>query len=231
MKSIFAALFFFWTHNLMAQESSIVLRWGLSTFSMKEQRNLQDDFRQVNRAIPFKAVHTFPIYYNFGAALAIKTSDKSAIGFWYEYNSTGGRLHYKDYSGYAFFDQTLNSSQFGGFYQYALTASGKWSILATGHLSVVFTNEKVDFAINIGPETEAESYGFKSSHLGIRPGILFQRKLNLVLFQCGMGYDLQTRGKLTTQDDLYLTDSNGSEISAQWDGLRVFLGLGITLKK
>ncbi len=216
---------------LHAQESAITFRWGISTFGMKEQRRLQSDFKTNNPTLPWKVVHSFPVYYNFGGNLSIKVSQKSSLGVWYEYNSTGGRLHYKDYSGFVYFDQVLRSSQIGAHWQHLLKGSQQWSLMFTNHVSVVFTKEVVDFAIQIGSDNETETLTLTSKHLGIRPGLLLQRKLGSFLFQSALGYEFQTRGQLTSDDDRYLIDNNGDKVTAQWDGLRLTLGVGILLQK
>lgn len=217
--------------SLHAQESTITFRWGISTYGMKEQKKLQQDFKASNPALPWKVVHSFPAYYNFGGNVSIRASQKSSLGVWYEYNSTGGRLHYRDYSGFVYFDQALRSSQVGLHWQHVLKASDSWSVMFTSHFSVVLTKEVVDFAIQIGSDNEMESLTLSSKHLGLRPGFLLQRTLGTFVFQSALGYEFQTRGQLTSKDERYLQDSEGDKVTAQWDGLRLTLGVGILFEK
>jgi hypothetical protein len=217
--------------SAFAQESnSILFRAGIGTYSMQSQKQFQQEFNR-NSPIRFAYVHSFPAFPTFGGSLGFKVSEKASLGLWAEFASTGGRLHYKDYSGYALMDQVLRSFQVGPFIQYRINKSVEWPIYATFHTSLANINQKLTSEIEIEGEFDSEQYKLKAINYGFRPGIMISRELKPFIFQFGVGAELQFHGdmKVDSNKDLNFQTSDGKSLVSQWDGLRMTLGVGFKL--
>ncbi|MBX2946794.1 MAG: hypothetical protein KF725_13245 [Cyclobacteriaceae bacterium] len=195
---------------------------------MKTQREFQEGFMQ-STDIPLKPVHTFPAYLTFGGEVAFKAFDQSAVGLWLDYTSTGGTLHYKDYSGYARMDQLLKCVQTGVFYQWQVNTSNMWPFFITSHFSAIFSKETIRTELVIGTTQATEQISLRSVNFGFRPGLMIQRKFDNFVTQANLGYDFQGNGQLKTEKDAALTTPEGKDLTAQWAGLRVGIGIGILL--
>lgn len=229
MKSSVLIFFLIISSLATAQENSIVFHTGLGTYSMKSQKQLQNDFRKYG--IPYKAVHEFPPYITLGVDIGFKVGMKTAAGVWYEYTSTGGRLSYEDYSGMAQLDQLLHCSQIGGFVKTQINRSDEWQLFATAHFSAIFTNGEIRSKLMIGSVYgESDQLALHSFEVGIRPGLMIQRKIRRLIIQGQLGYEIQYHLPMKTAEGYTIYTLNDQPVKAQWDGIRASIGIGIPFK-
>lgn len=231
MKVYFTILLFFLVSFVTAQESvSLVFRFGMANYSMKSQKLFQQDLNRIS-PVPFRTVHAFPSFNTFGGSFGFSISKRVSLGLWGEYTSTGGRLSYGDYSGFARIDQELKVSQIGPFAQVQLNKSKGWPIYATMHTSLASTNQKLTSILEVGTFKEYENYSLKSINVGLRPGIMLTRDLYPFTIQAGLGAEMQFHGdmKSNTNQQLVFQTSDGKNLISQWDGLRVTFGIGLKL--
>lgn len=221
-------LLFFSTYG--QESNSIMFHAGIGTYSMKSQKLFQQDFNK-NSPVQFAKVHSFPAFPTFGGSFGIRVTDRASLGLWAEYASTGGRLHYKDYSGYALMDQVLKSFQVGPFMQYRISKSVDWPIYVTLHSSVASTSQKLTSEIEIEGNFEGEQFKLRSINYGLRPGLMIAKELKPFIFQFGLGAEFQLHGdmKIASNKDLILKTSDGKPLVSQWDGLRMTFGIGFKL--
>jgi hypothetical protein len=203
---------------------------GFGTYRMKMQKKFQEDFLKRNQ-LPLRVVNKFPPYLSFGASLSFKILPHSAAGIWYEYGSTGGRLHYKDYSGFAFLDQRLTYSQIGVFFSHKINHSVTWPLLLTTHLSTAKTRETVVYEITVGNTTEREQLNLTSMGLSFRPGITLQHNVRRLLFEGNLGIEAQFPGVLKNNKNERFRTSQGEIVTAQWSGVRLQFGVGFLMGK
>lgn len=212
-----------------AQNNVVLFRTGIGTYSMKSQKSFQREFR-TQSGIPMKNVHDFPPYLTFGFSAGIRTSAASTLGVWMDYCSTGGRLHYKDYSGMARFDQLLKAYQFGVYYQVQINKSRNWPLFATIHNSLIATRLTMTSELVLGKQSQSESLSLRSLNFSFRPGIALQKKVKVFVFQASAGFDIEAHGKMReNKKDRWFETSNGKALTAQWDGLRLSLGAGLII--
>lgn len=230
-KLIFIPLLFIISSVLAQESNSLIFRVGMGTYSMKTQKNFQEDYRR-SSIIRHASVHSFPAFPTFGGSAGIKVSPSTSIGLWGEYSSTGGRLHYQDYSGYSVMDQVLSAFQIGPFMQTRLIKSTSWPVYFTLHSSIVNTKEKLSSDLKVGNQSYKETYNLKSLNYSIRPGIMLAHSINSMIFQLGVGSELQLHGTLKDEKkrDLMFRTSDGKDLTAQWDGMRVTFGIGFKLE-
>jgi len=229
MKLLFFALFPIAAVN--AQNSFVAFKVGAGSYSMGTQKLYQEEFRK-DSGLPLKVVDKFPIFPSFGLSMAVKTSRMSSLGLSFEYHSTGGRLDYRDYSGYAKFDQLLNSTQLGLLFQYQITDSEKWPVFLTGYVAKVSTHNSMKSEISLGSNLKSQTLELLSTNYSFRPGVMVQRKIETFILQGFFGYEIQTHGGLHQEDNqnLFLATKSGVPVTAEWDGLRISVGIGLLLK-
>jgi hypothetical protein len=207
---------------------NVLFHTGVGTYRMKEQKELQDDF--LKSGLPWRPVHEFPPYWNFGGSLSFPISPKLQAGGWIEYGSTGGTLHYADYSGSARLDQLLRYTQFGGFLSVRINTRETWPIYFTSHVSIAKTKENLNYQIIIGTSTDEDSQLYTSTNFGFRPGLMIERTIKAWVFQTSLGIEMQVPGILhNTKTGSPLINNDGDFISAQWAGIRAQFGAGFRL--
>ncbi|WP_158859107.1 hypothetical protein [Lunatibacter salilacus] len=210
------------------EKSTLVFRVGLGNYSMKSQKLFQQDFLRES-GIPYRKVHQFPNFPTFGAAAGFKIAPKASMGLWFEFASTGGRLHYKDYSGHAMMDQVLTSFQGGPFAQYRVNKSEEWPLYVTAHGSVATVTERIKSEFQIGGQPEIEQFKLNATNVGIRPGLMLGHAVGVFNFQFGLGVEFRSDGKLKDNEEQFFRTSDGKDLTAEWNGWRVTLGVGIVL--
>ncbi len=214
--------------SVMAQENIALLQMGVGTYSMKTQKQFQQEYLNQSR-IPYKAVHKFPPYYTYGASAGTKITGQSTAGLWFNYASTGGSLDYRDYSGYSRIDQLLICYQYGVFYQYQIAGDARWSLFSSAHASAIFSTASFKKELGIGNTIQSAAMVFKSINFGLRPGLTLQRKIKAIVLQAHVGYELQLHGQLKTKDGLDFTTPLGTRVAAEWDGFRANMGVGFNI--
>lgn len=222
-KGIFVLLFS--TTSAVAQTTGFSVWTGVGTFQMSSQVEFQQALESVaGLPVDLEPVYSFPPYWLFGAGLVAKVSERSAIGFWYEYTSTGGRLSYKDYSATISLDQLLSVNHYGVQYQHRINHHPDWQFFVTGQVSAAFTQGTVRSSLVMGATQQSEELSISSINFGIRPGVMVQRKWVGINWQAAAGYEFQHHGVLETSDGVVLSGSGG-DVTAEWDGLRFRIGV------
>jgi len=229
-KTLLPLLVFCFITMFCKGQVNVLFHTGTGTYWMKEQKELQEDFRN-NSELPWQPVHKFPPYWTFGGSLSFQVLPKFRAGGWMEYGSTGGTLHYADYSGSARLDQLLHYTQFGGFLSLQINKSESWPIFFTSHLSVAKTKESLSYEIIVDTSKDEDSQLFESTSFGFRPGLMTEHKIKVWVFQAGVGMELQIPGVLNSKDGYALTNSEGENVRAQWTGIRAQLGVGFQLNR
>lgn len=200
---------------------------GLSygTFSMNSMKALQNDISIASDSL-LKAVTTFPSYYGFSASLLWTQNEKASIGIAIDFNSTGGRLSYSDYSGYLLVDQVLTAFSIGAVGEYKLNKSARWPISAGIQVSWVSSTVEITRESAIGnspPSSDAQV--LSSTNIGVRPHVLIQRNLPAGLYAfVQAGYELQYHKQLET------SGGGKTNLTAEWDGFRALVGVGFRFR-
>jgi hypothetical protein len=203
---------------------------GSGTFRMKTQKELQKDFR--GSQLPWRTVHKFPPYWIYSGSISYKFHERLGVGAALEYGSTGGTLHYADYSGSVRLDQLLRYVQYSLITYAQVNTSKKWPLFVTVHFSMVNTKEKLNYRITVGNASEQESSNFTSGNFGLRQGLMLQHKVKShILLHGSVGLEMQFPGTLRDKDGVVLVKQDGENVTAQWSGLRASVGVGLILNK
>lgn len=177
-----------------------------------------------------ETVESFPSRFGYDISFQ-HTNSKRSIGFFYSYQSTGGRVHYSDYSGELKMDQIINGNSIGGFITKDFNHSEKFKVYGGTRLGLTVSKLKIKNTIALVDQQQqylSERYEFESLNLFVSP--LLGGKMSFHNFYCFLeiGYEWHvTKNPLTLEgaDDAYLQGKGGEEIHADWDGFRMTLGL------
>jgi len=203
------------------------------TFAMTDLKDFQLDLIKTSN-IPLLPVTTFPSYVGFGLKAGVKVSSDISYGIMLHYNSTGSRAYYEDYSGLARIDMLPQAYSAGLYFKNKLNKSETWQVFSSLSILWVHTKTSVASEIRVGSQSKSDNQNFYSNNYAIRPNFILCRPITKTIYlEASAGYEFQFEGKLylSGSSEAYLINSRGNEVKANWNGLRVSLGIGIFLKK
>lgn len=182
------------------------------SFNMSTQRQIQD--YTLNSFSPIKMVSSFPSRFGLEMTTGVRVGQGSfTLGPAFSYFSTGGRLHYADYSGEVSFDQIAECFMVG------LHAKGlisnpekKLRMYLAATASAVFTTLEYRSYFALGTQTESSEEQVTVVNYSLRPALSVQRSFAQDFYaEVHLGYDLQ----LIKGDP-----------KVEWDGLRCGIAIG-----
>jgi hypothetical protein len=216
--------------HLSAQEISVRLEASYCQYSMNSMKAWQEDYIKM-LGLSAKVVDAFPAYYGYGFSLGGR-SERNEYGIFFGYNSTGGRIDLQDYSGSFRSDQLLSATTYGIYYQYQINRSEKWRVYTSLHLSTVLSSIDVTNSLQVGEIANSSTTKMYGRSYGFRPGLNLTRNLGIFSIYTAVNYELQTQGQIhLNENNEPLKESDGTKVYTQWGGLRLSLGMGISLGK
>lgn len=235
MKQYYFFFLILLSSSAFSQQFSIGFRAGMGTYSMSSLDRFQQ-YRTIQVQLPFEITESYPITPFYRAELALnnlKFIDKIAL--FYGFYSTGARSTVSDYSGRIDMDAVINGNQLGLNVQKAIFKNGQLSYGFYADGSYIISRLKTkDFIEIVSPEkiTERQEYSFNSGGFSCEPGIIFCYKLNPLIFQINLGYQLDFSGKLYVKGskDSWL-EFNQEKGKPQWSGLRMGIQVSYLFKK
>jgi len=210
----------------------VFLKGTYSFFNMGKMKDLQDQLMSPYREIdiPIEAVESFPAQpgWQVGFLYTLPGDSNVALGVFFDYASTGGRIHYQDYSGEVRADQIANGYSLGGmvdirFIQWELT---RLDFVLGARL--IFSSLKNKFYVQVGDQSQSLELDFSSTSIGIEPGFNYSVFMDLFKINFGISYLLNIPADLvySENDQAYLTDQNGKKVSLDWGGLKLGISFG-----
>lgn len=216
-----------------AAQIHIYAKAGAGSYSMgglkKFQKDLVANFDQ--QGLPAEAVLKFPPSLQFEAGFDwAPDPDEPIIGGFVNYAPTSGRVLYRDYSGEAYIDLDVRRWAFGG------RASNRLGAGFGLYLKIGICRTAVDLisGIKIGDfDSEEETTECYSVGFVAEPGVSWGYDVNRFRFMTNIGGELNVQGKTRLKEDhkVYLTDSGGGQVLANWSGVRAAIGVGFRLTK
>ena len=214
--------------DLTAQRNSIMMKTGYGSFRMEDMKKLQESFMK-EAIIPYKVTASFPAFLIFEIQYIIEVNEGTAFGAQFGYESTGGRLHYGDYSGESYANQALDAFTVGFNASEYLKSEEKYAIPIFVNVDAVFTSLKIESSLRVGHQQETEQLKFSSIGISFEPGVGYRRYFSSFVLGFDVGYEINLNDRLYFSEDkqAYLTDINDNPLKAQWSGFRMKLGAGI----
>ncbi len=213
--------------NTFGQKFKIETTLGWATYSMKDLKELNES---VLKTYPVKAVITnnFPSRLYYGIAINYIVNQGFFLGLACNYNTTGSRISYKDYSGELKFDHVLSSYSPGFHVAFTINNGKHLRLSEETNISLICTKLKITEEIL----NEVNKIIFNSKSIGIEPDIVLSYKVKHVEISCKVGYLLDTKSKFKLEGDegIILKDISTQEvIKNNWSGIRANVSIGLLL--
>lgn len=207
---------------------------GYSTYSMSQLKEFQTEMKS-QFPVEAKITSSFPgyIYHEFSGAYQF--GDHFLSGISLTYGSTGGKIHYRDYSG------EMGNEQVAKYFEIGLPLSWKIPLQENKlnmHLQLrpswILGNLSMSYESEINSKKAVDEVEFKSTNVGFQPSVMVERKIGPLFLFLSCAYNQNVyKSKLffKENDDYYLLNSKFEKVRADWSGLRVGLGVSYTLVK
>jgi len=196
---------------------------GVGWYSMAELREFQE---YLQSTFPVKAQITekFPPYLTYDASLLCRLYRTGFIGIYYQFSSTGGRIHYEDFSGEVYSDQILRSNTLALNAGQGLEFKNNFLMRLDLHPGVTFTKLELLSVTRVGDQSYKESYKFHSINAIMQPTVELHKAWGKLGIKVSVGYHFSPfAGKLKFDEnkDSYLVGRDNAPITANWTGLRL----------
>ena len=232
MRFYITFLFFIFVSSCVAQKFTLNISSGVGTYAMKDLKAFQ---KEIQKQFPFKPTITdeFPPYFFYELSSFVRPGKTLFFGFGVSYGSTGGRVQYRDYSGYLRADQQaqyLNVSIPAGV---CVDVNEKLVIQFDLRPTYTMTTAELRFEQKIVDTYEGEHLKFNAEAIALQPGLLLMRNFKrLGIHAQASYYATFYNGKMYLKEnqELFLINDNDKPIHTNWDGVRVSLGLSLWLR-
>ena len=203
---------------------------GYGSFSMKSVRNLHDEYRK-KFAVPTKWTTDFPAYYTYTVRI-LRQKERSAVGVFGGMTSTGGRIYYSDYSGYAGTDNLMSMRFLGATAAFAYDV--KKFVVSPGFMFANYWNSMQIYSYQqlTGKPLVASTTEWLSNTFVIGPTVEVRRSFGPLVLMLNAGYELSIfKEKMHSADQkaLFIVDNNKDFIRVSVNGFRVSGGVGIAI--
>lgn len=225
-------------YHIISLAHSQDLKFGMGitygTYSMKGLKEFQNETLPALSFVPAKIVESFPatIGYDIHFSFSIK---KIPIGGYYSFASTGGRIHYKDYSGEIKFDQIVNGNSFGVFTKWKANKSSQYNIILGFRTGMTISDLSIDYTIEIKNQpSETQSNLYKSVNYNISLFLEYEYMLGNFALYSTLRYEVNVAKSDFNRngDDNYFIELNsGENLKADWDGVRITAGVKYMINK
>jgi len=229
-KGIYALIFTLysvvgWTQNNV----SIILETSYNTFAHNSLSEFQEDFIRDIDLVTLKVNDDYPA--NFGYALGVKVENINTQ-FFVNYNATGGKISYSDFSGTLRVTELLKGYSLGGEYQVELSNNNDQGSFLIGFRGfVTFSKLELNSYSKIQGSTSEETIYFAGRDFGLGLRGIYDIPISIIKLRLHAGYDFSIGGKLIFSDDrdYHLQNNNEKAVKTGWSGLRAGLGIVVPL--
>jgi hypothetical protein len=177
--------------------------------------------------IPISSVDNFPPYWNFQIQYARKLNDSFSLSGFYGYASTGGRVHYLDYSGEIKSDQVVSANFYGAGGEYIFNPSEPFKYFISFQASIVFSSLEIKDLFRIYNDATSSTTKLSSNSVGFEPaaGLEFNLMALLLRFEAGVFFNFEGTFYFEEDPDVDFK-LEGNEISPNWMGYRIGFSIG-----
>jgi hypothetical protein len=230
--TLLLAVIFFLLYSLNGKtEAQIFVKLNYDFYNMSDLKDLQSEFLSdlTIQGIDAQITESYPAHLGFQIGLLFLLNPSGDRDLWlggsYDYATTGGRVHYSDYSGEVKVDQVAN----------AYTVSGIISLSASHHeflklnvslsAGLIFSDLDTELLIRIGDEEQKETLSFSSLSFGLEPAITPSIVLSNFNLGLSISYLVSIPSSLeyNRNRNAYLINKNGDKVSIDWSGVKLGL--------
>jgi hypothetical protein len=207
---------------------------GAGWFGMHDLKDFQESL-QHSYPVDTKITEQFPVFFIYDVAIYGRVGGSNFVGFYYQYGSTGGRIHYQDFSGEITSDQLIHYNTLGLTLGGELSLAKNFLLRVDLHPGATFSNLDFNEVVKVGNEVSRASFKFHSINATFQPTIELHKVWGQFATKVFAGFHLPAySGKLKYEENKnsYLTGGGNDPIVADWTGLRLGLsGIYIISRK
>lgn len=215
-------------------QARISFSTGLAGFNMQEMKKHQSEL-QAQYPVDVKIMESFPSFLFYELCMSGEVRDQWRLGGAIGFTSTGGRMHYRDYSGEIECDQFTTAWTGAIQNEVLLNPTGKVAIYLTGKVGAIFGRYDLDLFSEVNSVPYSESLEFKSLNIFAEPGLMMSKSIVRSLSaHLTAGYNVNIyKGNQTLAEDsnLFLQDNSGNVVSLDWSGFRIGVGLSVSFER
>jgi hypothetical protein len=185
--------------------------------------------------VPAKITESYPAYwgYQLGVMVPIQNNDDHDLlaGAFFDYASTGGRVHYQDYSGEYRADQIADAVSPGGMGDYRKHVTGRIDIDFQISARVIFSKFSSSVLLRIDTTGVEQNLGFHATSVGIEAGIVPSYTFGALRAGISLSYMGAFAASLESNDfpNAFLINRQGKKMSIDWSGVKIGIVVGYTL--
>jgi len=228
MRFVTIVLFTLTVSGANCQDLKVGVGTTFGRYSMKGLEEFQNETLFGLNFLPVKIVESFPATFGYDIQFSYLRR-KLQLGGYYSYASTGGRIHYKDYSGEIKFDQIVNGNSFGASTVWKINSSNDYNIAIGIRTGITVSDLLISNSISINDQPNVnQSYVFKSVNLHISPLIEFEYMLDRIVIYSTLRYEANVAKSalnLNGDDNVFIELDSGENLKVDWEGLRISAGV------
>ncbi len=206
-----------------------------NSFHMNDLKNLQSELLNeiTSNGIPAVKTETYPSYVGtvIGLLLPIYEKENNTIfaGVLGEYTSTGGRIHYQDFSGEIRADQVVSAFSLGGTIDYEKYYTEQFDVDFQLSAKLIFSSMKNDFLLQVGDAKQFQQFEFHSTSFGFEPAIIPNIKVSPIQLGISISYllNLPTYLEYDLFSNAFLINNKGERVTINWSGFRFGFLVGV----
>jgi hypothetical protein len=226
--------------NCQSYTQSSVSFFGIVSYNSNSMSELKDEQRELlsdikNENIPVKVTESYPAYFGFKIGFLIPVREYSesvlSLGGLILHSSTGGRIHYEDYSGELRADQIIKATGIGGIINVDSKFNSAFALSFNVSVNYLFSSFSNNLFVRAGDQVQIEKPNFSSSSLSIEPQVIPSFRLWKLQLGISISYMIYFPSTLEydSNSGAYLVNKNGDKIKIDWSGLRIGLFTGISI--
>ncbi len=226
-------LFVIINSTLYSNEFQASYKIGYGSFGMSGLRKMQNDIAWSYHLenISVAVVDEFPDFYTHDFSVSMSINPTINLGISIGFLSSGGKLHYSDYSGEISIKNYLDCFIIGPFIELNIINKESFRILCKLDARLSSTDLKIIQDFTLLQTSISEQLDFVSTGINIEPSIAIEYNLSILSFRLELGYSMDFSDALHLKDDedVKLITSGSDEVIPDWSGKRIGFVLGIRL--
>ena len=223
MKKIILIVLLLTQTSLFSQEkrNSIWFGTSLNTYDHSSLKEFQQEFVGDLNEVELRTVDEFPSNLSYQLGYKHHGLNLSII---LQYDSTGGKLSYSDFSSNIRITELLNAYTLGVQYDYYLLKPINGSSLFIGLKGLVsYSTLEIESLTQILDINDADVFNFNSTTIGAGANLNYEFSFASFSIRPSLGYDFLLPGDiwLDTNKEAYLVNDNDERVKTNWSGLRI----------
>jgi len=196
---------------------------GFGSYQLNDLRTFQHESLP-QLGVDIRSTTNFPSYYYYQLSMLYYIRDKWGIGITGSFFSTGGRNHYKDYSGEYKFDMLTNARNIGVVFNRKINLKNGLFIIPEICAGIKLSDLKLMESHRVYADSTSSEFLVKSIGMWVEPRVrLMYMPLSFLGVGASIGYEynLPSKNYLSTDHDRFLMlISKRENMRFDWSGLR-----------